>query len=133
MLLISTHEKVTFNWVKGHAGHTENERCDELALLALRGKNLLHDVGYNPKESSNENDQKFGEVQRTKSGKVEKEGDPCWKCKTEVVKKPTKKKIAKPGQTYYFEFYLLCPGCKTIYMVEEAKRELGNQTEDLFS
>lgn len=23
---------VTFNWVKGHAGHPENERCDRLAV-----------------------------------------------------------------------------------------------------
>ncbi|MBP5582074.1 MAG: ribonuclease HI, partial [Ruminococcus sp.] len=22
----------TFNWVKGHAGHPENERCDRLAV-----------------------------------------------------------------------------------------------------
>ena len=28
--LCDTHE-VTFIWVKGHAGHPENERCDELA------------------------------------------------------------------------------------------------------
>jgi len=28
--LCETHS-VTFTWVKGHAGHTENERCDELA------------------------------------------------------------------------------------------------------
>ena len=28
--LISKHD-ITFNWVKGHAGNTENERCDELA------------------------------------------------------------------------------------------------------
>ena len=26
--------KVTFNWVKGHAGHPENERCDALAVDA---------------------------------------------------------------------------------------------------
>ncbi|MHB2148776.1 ribonuclease HI [Calditrichota bacterium LG25] len=26
--------KVQFIWVKGHAGHTENERCDELAVKA---------------------------------------------------------------------------------------------------
>ena len=24
-------QEVTFNWVKGHAGHPENERCDKLA------------------------------------------------------------------------------------------------------
>ena len=29
--LLSVH-KVTFNWVKGHAGHPENERCDALAV-----------------------------------------------------------------------------------------------------
>lgn len=30
LCLCDTHE-VTFIWVKGHAGHPENERCDELA------------------------------------------------------------------------------------------------------
>ncbi len=29
--LIHTHE-VTIEWVKGHAGHPENERCDRLAV-----------------------------------------------------------------------------------------------------
>ena len=29
--LLEKHE-VTFNWVKGHAGHPENERCDKLAV-----------------------------------------------------------------------------------------------------
>lgn len=29
--LLDVHE-VTFNWVKGHAGHPENERCDTLAV-----------------------------------------------------------------------------------------------------
>lgn len=24
---------VTFHWVKGHAGHPENERCDDLAVM----------------------------------------------------------------------------------------------------
>jgi ribonuclease HI len=31
--LLKTH-KVTFHWVKGHNGHAENERADELARLA---------------------------------------------------------------------------------------------------
>lgn len=30
--LLDVH-KVTVVWVKGHAGHPENERCDELAVL----------------------------------------------------------------------------------------------------
>ncbi len=29
--LLSLH-KVSFVWIKGHAGHSENERCDELAV-----------------------------------------------------------------------------------------------------
>ncbi len=29
--LIATHD-VTIDWVKGHAGHPENERCDRLAV-----------------------------------------------------------------------------------------------------
>ncbi|MCR5729993.1 MAG: ribonuclease HI [Ruminococcus sp.] len=29
--LLEKH-KVKFNWVKGHAGHPENERCDRLAV-----------------------------------------------------------------------------------------------------
>ncbi|MDY2742964.1 MAG: ribonuclease HI [Eubacteriales bacterium] len=33
LLLLSKH-KVTFVWIKGHAGHPENERCDELAVAA---------------------------------------------------------------------------------------------------
>jgi ribonuclease HI len=30
--LCEAHE-VEFNWIKGHAGHSENERCDELAVI----------------------------------------------------------------------------------------------------
>ena len=39
--------KITWNWVKGHAGHPENERCDELATSAADGpaESLLHDDG----------------------------------------------------------------------------------------
>lgn len=35
---------VTFIWVKGHAGHPQNERCDELATTAADGSNLIDDV-----------------------------------------------------------------------------------------
>jgi ribonuclease HI len=33
--LCETHE-VSFNWIKGHAGHAENERCDTLAVEACQ-------------------------------------------------------------------------------------------------
>ncbi|MBN8648208.1 MAG: ribonuclease HI, partial [Caulobacterales bacterium] len=32
----NARHKVNWNWVKGHAGHAENERCDELARMAIK-------------------------------------------------------------------------------------------------
>src|SRR4030095_15710771 len=31
LLELCEHHRVRFEWVRGHAGHVENERCDELA------------------------------------------------------------------------------------------------------
>ncbi len=36
--------KVNFIWVKGHAGHPQNERCDVLATSAADGDELMDDV-----------------------------------------------------------------------------------------
>jgi len=33
--------KVKFQWIKGHAGHPENERCDRLAVAASQQKDKL--------------------------------------------------------------------------------------------
>ena len=38
--------KPKFVWVKGHAGHPENERCDQLAVRAATGGKLKIDVEY---------------------------------------------------------------------------------------
>lgn len=35
-----------FKWVKGHNGHPQNERCDELAVAAASGKELDIDTGF---------------------------------------------------------------------------------------
>ena len=36
--------RVEFVWVKGHAGHPQNERCDVLATTAADSDDLLEDV-----------------------------------------------------------------------------------------
>ena len=38
--------KPKFQWVKGHTGHPENERCDQLAVEAANSGKLLVDVEY---------------------------------------------------------------------------------------
>jgi len=43
--LLQTHQ-VKLSWVKGHAGNTENERCDELSRTAADKPNLPRDHGY---------------------------------------------------------------------------------------
>jgi len=46
LLKLCEIHRVRFEWVRGHAGHVENERCDELARAAAKGSNLAADVGY---------------------------------------------------------------------------------------
>ncbi|AIY65238.1 ribonuclease HI [Pseudoalteromonas piratica] len=38
--------QVEWRWVKGHAGHAENERVDDLAREAAESSNLLDDNGF---------------------------------------------------------------------------------------
>ncbi|MBQ6086515.1 MAG: ribonuclease HI [Bacteroidales bacterium] len=56
-LEIYGRHKVNFHWIKGHAGHPENERCDALAVdagagAAARGEILPPDPGYDPAEET---------------------------------------------------------------------------------
>ena len=43
---LSQRFSITFHWVKGHAGHPENERCDRLAVQAYSAPDLPQDEGY---------------------------------------------------------------------------------------
>lgn len=58
---LSLHRKfnIRYVWVKGHAGHPENERCDQLAVEAAESDNLLIDEGFeqgNTFENTGNND-----------------------------------------------------------------------------
>jgi len=132
LFLIENQQEVRFNWVKGHAGHLENERCDELANKALNGENLLNDIGYKTEESLNSAHIRTNNHEYNMKTKVQNEGDFCRKCGVKVVKKQTKKKAIKTGQTYYYEYYLFCSGCKTTYMVDDAKRNIDGNENRLF-
>jgi ribonuclease HI len=46
LLLLCEKHEVQFLWVKGHAGHRENERCDKLAVQAIQQGRLPSDEGY---------------------------------------------------------------------------------------
>ncbi len=109
LLILCDRHQIEFKWVKGHAGHPMNERCDELSMSALKQPNLPADEGY--EHHLEEND----------LVKITREGQPCRKCSTPVLKKIPRRK-QKPGQMYYYEHYFLCPKCRTMYVVEEAKR-----------
>lgn len=46
LLDLCERHAVRWGWVKGHNGHPENERCDELATNAAAGNDLLVDDVY---------------------------------------------------------------------------------------
>lgn len=46
LLKLCQRHQVDFKWIKGHAGHAQNERCDKLAVAAARSKDLHIDTAY---------------------------------------------------------------------------------------
>ena len=135
-LTIYSKHRVRFKWVKGHAGVPENERCDVLAVEAAQSYDTVPDEGYIREIEANggsipsvrlatRSDENSTTIAGGASAISHKEaGEACRKCGTPIVKKTTKPKARKPGQTYYYEWYLSCPGCNTMYMVDDAKRSV---------
>jgi len=56
----------------------------------------------------------------TDKPKITKQGQPCRKCGNPVVRRKGGNRI-KPGQKYYFKFYLYCERCKTTYLLNSEK------------
>ena len=46
LLKVCDRHDVRFEWIRGHTGHPENERCDELANTAARGGDQILDEGF---------------------------------------------------------------------------------------
>ena len=46
LLNLCEQHEVQFFWVRGHAGHVENEQCDSLAVEAAKMAGLPPDVGF---------------------------------------------------------------------------------------
>ncbi|NLN59748.1 MAG: ribonuclease HI [Deltaproteobacteria bacterium] len=46
LLSLCDRHRVAFVWVRGHAGHRENERCDQLATKAADGADLVEDLPF---------------------------------------------------------------------------------------
>lgn len=51
---IYRQHQVKFKWIKGHNGHAENERCDQLAVAAAEQKDLLIDQVYEDEKNSDQ-------------------------------------------------------------------------------
>ena len=63
-LVVYRRHRVSFHWIKGHAGHPENERCDRLAVAAgsgavAMGVQLPPDEGYERLSSQDDNENLF--------------------------------------------------------------------------
>jgi len=115
LLLLCDIHQIEFILIRGHAGHHYNERWEELAHYAMKQNGLPADEDYEQRPND-------------ENARVEitREGQPCRKCSTPVIKQMLPQK-SKRGQTYYYEYCLCCPKCHATYTVEEAKRYFGEQ------
>jgi ribonuclease HI len=50
LLVVYRKHTVDFKWIKGHNNHPQNERCDELAVMASMQKELSVDAFYEKEE-----------------------------------------------------------------------------------
>lgn len=113
-LVASQPHEIQLCWIRGHSGTPENERCDGLATQASRQRDRHEDDGFaedgaGPGQAINSKQRVVDEV--------------CRKCGSPVERRvPSRKR--KPGQTYYYEWYLRCTGCRTMYLIDEAKRAI---------
>ena len=134
--LVEKHE-VSFHWVKWHSGHEQNERCDELATLALEGDDLVEDTWYTPlednsislpflKEWSGQWEKESGKQTTHSSTWGAQTDQKCKKCGWMLLKKQPKHTKKTLQKAYFYEYYYTCSSCGTNFMPEEAKRDISH-------
>lgn len=101
-----------------HADKNTLTKYKNLVKDVLQNEELNIDENFEKKYDKNDNGEHLT-VYSTK--KIKNEGDLCRKCQTPVVKKIPKHKKMKNNQSYYYEYYLVCPNCKKRHMVNDAK------------
>lgn len=99
LLLCETHT-VEFVWVRGHSGIRENERADGLSILSLDHDDLPPDEGYENRQPEE---------------KITREGQPCLRCSTPVIKKASNHKWKRTETLKGFVLY--CTSCHWGYRV----------------
>jgi ribonuclease HI len=52
LLRLAERHRVRFEWLRGHAGHPQNERSHHLSIQAAQSPNLPRDEGYETSASS---------------------------------------------------------------------------------
>ncbi len=117
---------VVFHWVRGHAGNTENERCDALAVQAMQGATAV-DVGYEGADAPPEAPARPTPKPKTATLALG-DGPPCKACGTPLERRVPKGKAPKPG-SFYYEWFHACPSCGRTYMPPEAKRSWEQHPE----
>ncbi len=140
LLTLLERHQVVFRWVEGHSGEPLNERANWLAQKALLGADLPVDGGFEQPDTGDggvqaslfdlpaaeiaDAEDKWAEppvVKAAASRKVTLAGQACRKCGAPVEKRTPARKV-KPGQSYYYDYYLQCPRCGTIYLIDDARR-----------
>ena len=129
-ILLEESEKheVSFNWIKWHNGHIENELCDELATLAMSRGDLLVDEWYieAPTPNSLLNSLPLqGKETAVSFWIFELAWVDCKKCQNPLVRKHPKHTKKTLEKQYYYEYFHHCESCKTNYMLQEAKRDIS--------
>jgi len=92
--LCETHT-VKFVWVRGHSGIRENERADWLSIQSLEDDDLPPDEGYENRQPEE---------------KITREGQPCIRCSTPVIRRTSQKVLS-------------CPTCHLRYRVQRQLRK----------